>query len=432
MRNTYTCCDGEEVIGRIVYGEKFPFGTVSKETYTADMAVLNGTITAVSAEVNNLRNTVETVSEMVIGGKLTEAVAKNTADITVIEGTVTNLSSSVANLNSKVSALDTAVINVKSDVMAAEGDISELKKKDENLLHAINVIEENDREQNQRISALETSNTLNSSKISEIESDISGLSTRMDGVNANVSSVSNNLSVFTAQVNSKLDGVDATISIIREDIKETDKEIDELSASVAASIAVINQRLANLEGGQALEILSFTATPDVCEMGASENVVLSWIINGNPKTITINGELYTGQGSEKTIKNVTSNTRFTLTVTSEKGISVSRSVDVNFANHIFWGLDSSAVMNEGIVKNLENTEITNERTRTFRVVPNNEYVVYAYPKRLGTSVFRSGGFDGGFNEPVTIAVDNHSGFEEDYYVYRSENKITVPIEISVI
>lgn len=46
MRNYYnSCCDGEAVIGRIVYGNKYPYGTVSEETYTTDMEQLNGTIT---------------------------------------------------------------------------------------------------------------------------------------------------------------------------------------------------------------------------------------------------------------------------------------------------------------------------------------------------------------------------------------------------
>lgn len=117
---------------------------------------------------------------------------------------------------------------------------------------------------------------------------------------------------------------------------------------------------------------------------------------------------------------------------SLKITSVSRSVDVSFVNHIFWGTTSSSQINEGVVKGLDNTALTDVRTRTFRESPNNEYIVYAYPKRLGTSTFVSGGYEGGFNNPITVAMDNHSGLEEDYYVYRSENRLTVPVEISVL
>ena len=41
------------------------------------------------------------------------------------------------------------------------------------------------------------------------------------------------------------------------------------------------------------------------------------------------------------------------------------------------------------------------------------------------------GFEGGFNAPVTVSINNHSGYAEDYYVYRSVNPLESALEITV-
>lgn len=267
-----TCCDGEPVVGRIIYGEKYPFGTVSEETYEADMEVIKGTVTAASVEINNLKSTVEVVSEIVINSKIDEAVAKNTADIAVLNGTAANLSGSVSTLSSKISAMDSALVNMRSDVLTIEENIRKLKEKDENLQRLINGIIESDGEQDSKISSLETN-------VARIKTDISSLSTRIDGLNESISSISSNLTglrasineqdtrftndisridgtisvmqqdyviirnqfiSLTEQVSSKFGGIDATIEIIRKDAKET-------SESFAASIAVIERQMSTAE-----------------------------------------------------------------------------------------------------------------------------------------------------------------------------------------
>jgi hypothetical protein len=38
---------------------------------------------------------------------------------------------------------------------------------------------------------------------------------------------------------------------------------------------------------------------------------------------------------------------------------------------------------------------------------------------LGTSTFKANGFNGGFNSAKIVPFTNSSGYEEDYYVYRS-------------
>lgn len=50
-----------------------------------------------------------------------------------------------------------------------------------------------------------------------------------------------------------------------------------------------------------------------------------------------------------------------------------------------------------------------------------EYIIYAYPKRLGPVEFWVGQFEGGFDAPVEQELENSYGLTETYYVYKSEN-----------
>lgn len=52
---------------------------------------------------------------------------------------------------------------------------------------------------------------------------------------------------------------------------------------------------------------------------------------------------------------------------------------------------------------------------------NNYYIWYAYPARLGNANFKVGGFDGGFELYTTFTHTNSSGYQESYYVYKSDN-----------
>ena len=69
-------------------------------------------------------------------------------------------------------------------------------------------------------------------------------------------------------------------------------------------------------------------------------------------------------------------------------------------------------------------EISNTRTGAPRFTVTagvGEYIWYIYPKRLGTSVFIVGGFEGGFEAVQTVDFVNINGWGEQYYCYRSTN-----------
>lgn len=94
-----------------------------------------------------------------------------------------------------------------------------------------------------------------------------------------------------------------------------------------------------------------------------------------------------------------------------------------FYNRRFWGVSSTASSySEADVEGLANDELSNSRVKTFTVTAGaGEYIIYAYPDRLGAATFTVGGFEGGFEDPETVSVTNTSGYTEDYYVYRSTN-----------
>lgn len=317
MRNVYTCCDGAPVIGKIVYGEKFPYGTVSKETH--------------------------------------------------------------------------------------EADINALKAKDDEILNLINTV---------------------------VSENISNVSTRVAGCESAIVTLRNQILNVSDNINDRYDGFNNSLTALRQDVQEIRRTVSELSVSTAASIATINQRLANLEGSEAIEILSFTANPNICEKGSTENIVLEWSVKGDVRSIKVNGEAVSG--NTMTVRNLNNSKEFTLTIEDAKGITETRKVVVLFANHVYWGVDRSETITDGLVKGLDFNEVTDVRTRTITVSPDNKYIYYAYPKIMGVSEFAVGQFIGGFEEPETVVIDNHAGYAEEYYVYRSVQLLTGSIDIDII
>lgn len=112
------------------------------------------------------------------------------------------------------------------------------------------------------------------------------------------------------------------------------------------------------------------------------------------------------------------------TLNSAKGSqSDTATITHTFVNKRFWGVTTVASgFTESDVESLSGSELSNSISKTFNVTAgSSEYIVYAYPSRLGTATFTVGGFEGGFNSPETVSITNASGYTEDYYVYRSVN-----------
>lgn len=141
----------------------------------------------------------------------------------------------------------------------------------------------------------------------------------------------------------------------------------------------------------------------------------------------------------------------TVSVTNSAGFTenykVYRSTDVNMGNStlvtstsstlidpIYWGQSTkTSGYDETDVEGLGTNVVSNTKGRTFTEnVADNYYIIYALPTRLGTVVFWSGGFEGGFQAPETVSVTNVNGYAEDYYVYRSTNEGLGSTTITVV
>jgi hypothetical protein len=112
------------------------------------------------------------------------------------------------------------------------------------------------------------------------------------------------------------------------------------------------------------------------------------------------------------------------TLTSQKGGTTATSNITNtFVNRRWWGVSTvSGSYSEANVESLANFDLSNSKANTFTLSPTTgEYIIYAYPTRLGTATFTVGGFEGGFNSPETVSITNGFGFTENFYVYRSIN-----------
>jgi len=78
---------------------------------------------------------------------------------------------------------------------------------------------------------------------------------------------------------------------------------------------------------------------------------------------------------------------------------------------------------ESDIEGLTNSTITNDNTQVWNSITtgSGEYMLFAFPTRLGIPVFYVGGFAGGFESPETVSVTNINGYTENYYAWRSTN-----------
>ena len=114
-------------------------------------------------------------------------------------------------------------------------------------------------------------------------------------------------------------------------------------------------------------------------------------------------------------------------------------VTYNFYNYRYWGVISkSSGFSESDVEGLVSggSDLVNSLATSFTVTAGvGQYIVYAYPARLGEAKFKVGGFEGGFRSPETVSVTNSLGYTENYYVYCSVQptlgRTTVTVEVAL-
>lgn len=226
--------------------------------------------------------------------------------------------------------------------------------------------------------------------------------------------------------------LNADVNGLSDSVGKLSKQISDTEADFEDTTNKLSERIAKLEGGQdpLIVINSFTATPKTLELGSVTNIVVSWNLSRAAATATLNGMNVLGQ-TQYTDPDVGANKEYKLAVADELGREVKASTKVSFVNHVYWGVSAETNITETLVETLSNHVLSDSKARTVTVDPVQQYIYYAYPKRLGAAVFKHGYFEGGFEDPATIRVTNGSGFSEDYYVYRSTNSLSVEINLEV-
>lgn len=213
------------------------------------------------------------------------------------------------------------------------------------------------------------------------------------------------------------------------------KQISDTAADFEDTTNKLSERIAALEAGGGgsdplIVINDFSATPKTTELGAKVNVVLSWNLSRPAASARVNGINVSGQ--QYTDINVTASKEYKLVVADEKGREVKATSNVTFLNHVYWGVSSESNITETLVETLDDHVLSDSKARSITVDPIQQYIYYAYPKRLGAASFRQSGiYDGGFEDPATIRVINGSGYAEDYYVYRSTNILSAKINLDI-
>ena len=395
----------------------------------------DGKIAQTNTAVSNLTANVDSLSSL--AQEHSEAIAINTATVANHGSTISSILASINSINSAITNVSNdlaqAKINLSAQIGTVSGRVDGIDTTVTNLTSTVNAA---NAQMNARIAEVSNANKENEKDIAALKTVAMNLSVGIDEANGNIKSIGTRMTTLevamatlrnqqlntTNQLTDSINVISNDITVLRRDLAGVQTNINELAADTANAMAAVNKRIDDLEGkGTSVSIKSFTASPNICELGGTENIVLAWSIDGDIAEIKINGEVVTG--NSKTMPNVTGPTRFTLSVKGTNGSVASKSVDVVFINHIFWGTNTSTSITKSLVKALQNEAFSDDVNRDVTLEPAQDYVYYAYPKRLGSVICKVGQFEGGFEQPAVVSVDNHSGYSEDYYVYRSSQKL---------
>lgn len=213
-------------------------------------------------------------------------------------------------------------------------------------------------------------------------------------------------------------------------VSENFETLDNNIKITADELADLKARIIKLEKTQPdIKINSFSANPKIAEKGDVVSVSLAWDLSTEAVKQTVNGITVTGNSYTDT--GVASDKAYNLYVEDERGKKASAVASVVFANRVYAGVSGSASLSAAEVKQLAERLVTPSKNRTIVLTAKDQYVYYAYPKSMGTSIFRIGMFTGGFNQPYEINIENTKGYTETYYVYRSDNTLDDTFELIV-
>lgn len=188
---------------------------------------------------------------------------------------------------------------------------------------------------------------------------------------------------------------------------------------------------ANVEALSAAISASYTTSRSI-NAGASNYVV--WAYPSRYTSIHATGAIFNSVTMPFTAPETVSITNsagltenykvFASTLTNLGNSTLQLSTSSTLINRLYYGKTSTASgFSEADVEGLANSTVSNDNTQTWNSITTGagEYMLFAFPTRLGTPTFYVGGFAGGFEAAETVAITNINGYTENYYVWRSTN-----------
>jgi hypothetical protein len=240
--------------------------------------------------------------------------------------------------------------------------------------------------------------------------------------------------------------------------KEIDTKVDERINSLeqadedlARRAAALEQRFEDMDYGNGIVINSFihSETPTRERGEKITYLVLAWRFDRNPVTQTLTGPTLDGAGVSPAISGkdysypirgvtITADNqgsfRWKIAATDNRGKAVSQtSPGFTFLNCVYYGAaEEPETIDSLFIRSLgTKTSPTDKKARRINVNGGGKYIWYCLPTELGTCTFKSNGFPAGIELVDTIAFTNALGYTENYYVYRSNQKITDTVTIEV-
>lgn len=190
-----------------------------------------------------------------------------------------------------------------------------------------------------------------------------------------------------------------------------------------------------LEVGQSLNTPTITWKSNKQESSAITSFTLTRP-NGATQTLGFTVTSY-NDPSNYTVTNTTATSSWIVNLVDWKGGTASGSASVTWRYRVYFGVTSLDTLTDTQVKALTSTsQLATSRLGlgVKTLVPPNEYFYFAYPTSFGaTSQVRVNGLN---NNALTLQTinnfNNGVGGTDNYYVYRSNNKLTGTFQIEII
>lgn len=213
-------------------------------------------------------------------------------------------------------------------------------------------------------------------------------------------------------------------------VSENFETLDNNIKSTAEELEDLKVRVSKLEKTQPdIKINSFAANPKLIEKGDVVSINLTWNLSTEAVKQTVNGIVVTGDRYIDT--GIASDKEYTLNVEDERGKKASAVASATFANRVYAGSSRNENATVSEIKQFSYNVVSTTKNRTIVITANDEYVYYAYPKIYGKSILKVGVLVGGFMDAKEMNIENSKGYTEAYYVYRSDNKLTGTVELTV-